>query len=282
MFDELEEALRQLLIQEIPITDGEIEIAFDQPKREWSARLSRPTINLFLYDVRENVMLRNYGFPVSDNEGGEANTVLRKRTPLRMDCNFMVTTWATEPADEHRLLADTMLALARYPTLPERLLEGRLAEQPYELRTLLGAHDRLTNVAEIWSSLDNEIRPSVSYQVVVTMDPWRPVVEPTVREMQLRTNGMAPDADGNSTNAETGYTVAGTLRDSRRDGAPVAGARVAIIGTGRYLITGETGRFTFRLSKPGSFRLTAQHPDGTSTERRLSLPNPAGEFDLVL
>ncbi|MCB0014294.1 MAG: DUF4255 domain-containing protein, partial [Anaerolineales bacterium] len=69
MFDELEEALRQLLIQEIPITDGEIEIAFDQPKREWSARLSRPTINLFLYDVRENVMLRNYGFPVSDNEG---------------------------------------------------------------------------------------------------------------------------------------------------------------------------------------------------------------------
>ena len=43
MFHDLDEVLRQLLIEEIPIKNGEVDIEFDQPSREWSARLSRPT-----------------------------------------------------------------------------------------------------------------------------------------------------------------------------------------------------------------------------------------------
>ena len=58
MFDELDEALRRLLIREIPIKNNEVDISFDQPKSEWSARLNRPTVNLFLHDVRENTKLR--------------------------------------------------------------------------------------------------------------------------------------------------------------------------------------------------------------------------------
>jgi hypothetical protein len=57
MIDELDEVLRQLLVREIPIKNGEVDIKFEQPKREWSSRLSRPTLNLFLYDVRENSKL---------------------------------------------------------------------------------------------------------------------------------------------------------------------------------------------------------------------------------
>jgi hypothetical protein len=44
---DLDEVLRELLTREIDIKDNEVDITFDQPKREWSARLSKPTLNLF-------------------------------------------------------------------------------------------------------------------------------------------------------------------------------------------------------------------------------------------
>jgi len=58
MIDELDEVLRKFLIREVPIKNGDVDIKFDMPKREWSARLNRPTLNLFLYDIRENAKLR--------------------------------------------------------------------------------------------------------------------------------------------------------------------------------------------------------------------------------
>ena len=58
MIADLDETLQQLLKNELPIKNGEIDIKFEQPKREWSARLSKPTVNFFLYDLRENVKLR--------------------------------------------------------------------------------------------------------------------------------------------------------------------------------------------------------------------------------
>ncbi|RLC55156.1 MAG: DUF4255 domain-containing protein, partial [Chloroflexota bacterium] len=51
MLTDLDETLKQLLIKNIPIKNNEVDIQFDLPKRDWSAGLSRPTINLYLYDI---------------------------------------------------------------------------------------------------------------------------------------------------------------------------------------------------------------------------------------
>src|SRR5512142_2917457 len=111
MIADLDETIRQLLQQELPIKNGEIEIKFDQPKREWSARLNRPTVNCFLYDLRENPILRQHGLEqVSPGQGNNLQAHLR-RTPFRVDCFYMLTTWANDPDHEHRLLSNTMLAL---------------------------------------------------------------------------------------------------------------------------------------------------------------------------
>ena len=37
MIADLDETIRQLLITEMPIENGEIDVTFDQPKREWSS-----------------------------------------------------------------------------------------------------------------------------------------------------------------------------------------------------------------------------------------------------
>ena len=54
MIADLDEALRRLLERELERHgfDG-VEIAFDAPTKEWSGKLTSPTVDLFLYDLRE-------------------------------------------------------------------------------------------------------------------------------------------------------------------------------------------------------------------------------------
>ena len=140
MIDELDEALRQLFIRELPIKNNEVDIAFDQPKREWSARLSRPTINLFLHDVRENVKLRQTQFQ-REPERGQSGQAIIPFNFLRLDLHYIITVWATEPEDEHRLLSRTVLVLFRYQELPRDLVPETLQNQPWPIPLIVAQYE---------------------------------------------------------------------------------------------------------------------------------------------
>jgi hypothetical protein len=190
MIADLDETIRKLLQAELPIKNGEVEVSFDQPKREWSARLSRPTINFFLYDLRENPVLRQHQWEQALNGNGDKDQFHLKRSPFRIDCFYMLTVWAHDAEDEHRLLSRCLLALFRFPLLPGEHLVGSLHNQPFEIPAQLASHDRLTNPAEVWNALDNEIRPSISYIVTLALDPWAEVSGPLVHTLSLR-SGIA-------------------------------------------------------------------------------------------
>ena len=120
MIEDLDEALRQLLIREIPVKNSQVDIQFDQPSREWSAKLSRPTLDLFLWDVRENQKLRQ-AMPVWETTTHPDGTVTQRRKPVRADLHYVITAWANEAEDEHRLLSRALMALFRFPHLPPEL-----------------------------------------------------------------------------------------------------------------------------------------------------------------
>jgi len=217
MIDDLDRSLRNLLAKELPeVQRGDVDVAFNQPDSELSSRLgNKPTLNLFLYDIRENAPLRQQQWhQVENGSPGSEHKVLLKRTPLRMDCFYLVTAWSpadahTRPFEEHRLLTQAMLALARHPLLnldpQEQFAEGRrpyapvlknsngngngngngnsngngngylvgqLADYEYEVRTRIANHDVMTNPAELWSALENRIRAAFSYVVNLALDPW--------------------------------------------------------------------------------------------------------------
>ncbi len=283
MIDDLDETIRQLLIAEVPIKNGEIEISFDQPKREWSSHLSRPTVNFFLYDLRENPILRTHQWermPDGKNGNGQARL---KRTPFRVDCLYMLTTWAAEPEDEHRLLSRCLMALFRFPLLPEDRLVGSLRNPPFEIQARLAAHDRLTNPAEVWSSLDNEMRPSISYVVTLALDPWSEVSGPVVRTLTYRFGQAAalpryrqlaaPDPL-----AEMAW-IGGTVRAKSE---PQAGIEVAVKGTGLFTTTDTQGRFTLGSLPSGEYTLVAWPPEGKPREKKVTVPAEDGDYDLEL
>jgi hypothetical protein len=287
MIADLDETIRQLLIAEIPIRNGEIDIKFDQPRREWSARLTRPTINFFLYDVRENVVLRRHQWEKvgADGNGSAALRAARlKRTPFRVDCHYMMTTWATEPEDEHRLLSASLMALFRHPVLPEERLVGGMRNQPYELQVRLASHDKLTNPAEVWGALDNEIRPSISYIVTLALDPWVDISIPFTRTVTLRTGQMAPGQEGLLPGAENEplTTISGTIVDKSRPDEPRPGVQVAIKGTGHFSTTDAQGRFRLGSLLDGEYTLVAWPQAGPPLEKKIVVPAPDGDYDLAL
>ena len=137
------------------------------------ARLSRPTLNLFLYDVRENQKLRQ-ARPMLEIVHNDDGTVTKRPKPARLDLHYMITAWATEPEDEHRLLSRTLMALFRYPHIPEELLPERLQNQPAPIPMMVAQYDELRNATDVWQVLDNEMRPAMACIVTLAFDPVCP------------------------------------------------------------------------------------------------------------
>ncbi len=267
MIDEFDETLRLLLIREIPIKNGEIDIQFKQPTREWSARLSRPTLNLFLYDLRENTRLRQPSpYWMTEKHGDKSAT--QKRHPLRLDLHYVITAWATEPADEHRMLARTLLALYRTPLLREEALPESLQRQPAPIQILAAQPDRLQNPADFWGSLDNDIRPSITCTVTMALDPYFPITTPLVRERVLAFhNAITGASEGPGREL---WTVNGSVQgvDGRED------VRLRLVERNLDIVVGPEGRFTIANVPAGQYTLELQIGDQTSSHP-LSVPAAA-------
>jgi hypothetical protein len=188
VFAEVDETIRQLLIDHVPLDLDEVDVSFDAPDREWSARLSRPTVNCFLYDVRQNLERRDAEWTVTRNP--RTNTVTRKQGPLRVDATYYMTVWARMPEDEHRLLWRVFSVLARFPVLPREILAGELQDQPYPLQARVAdPSEQHTSATDLWQALDNRVRPSLSYVLTLTLDPQLEFESPIVltRVARVRT-----------------------------------------------------------------------------------------------
>jgi hypothetical protein len=288
MIADLDETIRQLLIEELPVKNGEIDIKFDLPKREWSARLTKPTVNLFLYDLRENPVLRQPMWEKLAESGNGKNLAHLKRSPMRVDTYYMLTTWANEPEDEHRLLTRSLLALFRFPILPPDRLVGTMQNPPFDIQARLASHDRLTNPAEVWSALDNEMRPSISYILTLALDPWTEVTGPIVRTFSLRA-GQADELPRYQRLVDDGVAVemsfiGGTIREKTKDGDPLEGIQVAIKGTGLFTTTDREGRFHLGGLRAGDYTIVAWPEKGKPKEKKVKITVPIedGDYDLEL
>ncbi len=281
MIADLDQTIEKLLIAEFPIKNGEIDIAFDQPKREWSARLSRPTLNFFLFDIRENNILRQHQWEKMaqlPGNGGPPN-IQQKRTPFRINCHYIITSWAANPKDEHRLLSRALLTLFRYPILPESSLMGDLKTQPFKIQAQLVTHDHLTNPAELWGAMDNEIRPSMSYLLTIAADPWAEVTGPAVTSYTL-TTGIAENLPGNRIDEETAVSthhIAGTITDKTN---PQANITVAIKNTGFVNITNKEGQYILSNLPEGEHTLMAWTTEGKPIEKTITVPGTGYDIEL--
>jgi hypothetical protein len=274
MFHDLDEVLRQLLIREIPVKNGEVDLTFEQPTRDWAARLSRPTLNLFLHDVRENLKLRtSLQWTVEQNPDG---TATQRRTPVRVDLHYMITAWANEPDDEHNLLARTLMALLRQPHLPQDLLPENLGDQSKPMQIQVAQEDTLRNPADVWNALDNEIRPAITLVVTLTVDPYVPLVTPLTRTREMRVGQVADPltAEGLEPGADIFWSIGGTLHTDK----PLEELRLTLVERGLDVPLKEEGSFAVNSLQAGDYTLAVASNGKTLKEFAIKVPSPDYEL----
>ncbi|RKT55335.1 DUF4255 domain-containing protein [Saccharothrix australiensis] len=197
MIHEVDEGLRRLLVAAgVPGDRGDL--VFDAPTTQWAARRNAPTINVFLYDIREDMTRRQAGTTEVHDEDG---ALLGLRGAARwFELSYLVTAWTNRPQDEHRLLSDVLACLVRTERLDPRWLSGSLAE--LGLSVGLEAALPLSEgraATDVWSALGGELKPAVNVRVTAPLaGEWTPAGPPVTEGMVLRT---APGAEREASGA---------------------------------------------------------------------------------
>jgi len=170
MIHDVDETLRALI--ERDVVDRGVDLSFDAPTKDWASRQNKPTVNSFLYDIREDTTRRDVApQPVLDDDG---RVVGRRPPPRRFRLSYLLTAWTQRPEDEHRLLSALLTGFLRFDQLPEELLAGYLAEAPVPtLITLALPPTQDRSLSDVWTALGGELKPSLDLIVVAPIDPAR-------------------------------------------------------------------------------------------------------------
>jgi hypothetical protein len=264
MLADLDETLRALLKRELERHgfDG-VEIVFDAPDKEWSSKLSGPTVNLFLYDLREAIEVRPIDWhPEAENGRKEL------RPPLRVDSSYAVTAWTRAVEDEHRLLSQVLAVLYAFPELPRDVLAGTLSDeraQRYPLRTRV-AQTKHEGLPDFWTAIGGQYKASIDYVVTVSCEPGT-IVErgPEVRTQTIR----FLDKDLGRARMEEIHRFGGVVTDA--GGEPVQNAWI-VLGNVGWAASDLMGRFRFDRVKSGEYPCRVRGPDGSETEDTVTVP----------
>jgi hypothetical protein len=273
MLADLDETLRTLLRRELERHgfDG-VEIAFDAPSREWSGQLSSPTVNLFLYDLRESQETRQSEW--STHRGnGKARDI---RPPMMMECSYAVTAWTQAVEDEHRLLSQVLGVLFAFPALPVDAMTPRMAgladRFPVEGRI---AQAKADGKADFWNAVGGQYKASLDYVATIACESGIAVE----RGPEVRTQTISQRmSDGPPSTVTELFRFGGKVHDA--DGEPVADAWVAMPDLGLLASSDGDGRFIFNRVGPGRHRIEARTRDGG--EARLDADIPGTPADLVI
>jgi hypothetical protein len=174
MIHEVDDALRTLIRQEASRrTEVDVEVAFEAPNKDWVARRGHvPMINMYLYDIREDLRRKQRGML---NEYRADGTVSARHLPPRhVKLSYLVTAWTQRTEDEHRLLSALLVGLLGYEALPPSLLTGSLAALglPVPMTVVLPPpEDRA--FADVWTALGGELKPSLDVVVSTPLDTGR-------------------------------------------------------------------------------------------------------------
>jgi hypothetical protein len=194
---EVDSALRALVERETSTPD--VEVVFDAPTREWAGRRNGPTIDVYLYDIREDLRRRERGAR-NDYDATGSRVVGRSLPPRHFKLSYLITAWTQRPEDEHRLLSALLLCFLRHDALPPELLSEPLAALalPVPLTVALPPpEDRA--FADVWSALGGELKPSIDVVVSLPLDTGQrfeagpPVTEPAVLTVGGTSGWPAPE-----------------------------------------------------------------------------------------
>lgn len=169
------------MVRRDALSDTDVDVVFDAPTKDWSSRRNSPTVDMYLYDLREDLRRRQSGINDVRSDGRVAS---REQPPRWFKLSYLVTAWTQRPEDEHRLLAALLRCFLLSDRIPPELLAGALrgllTSVPYTC-ALPPPEDRA--LSDVWSALGGELKPSLDLVVYAPFDLSREIdIAPPVME----------------------------------------------------------------------------------------------------
>jgi hypothetical protein len=168
MISAIDEALKTMIRTDALGDASDVEVVLDAPTKDWAARRNAPTINLYLYDIREDLRRRETGWVERVANG---SVVSRRPVPRFFKLSYLVTAWTKRPEDEHRLLASLMECFLHYDAMPPHLSPPAVTESGLVVPMTVGLpppEDRA--FADVWTALGGELKPSLDVVVIAPME----------------------------------------------------------------------------------------------------------------
>ncbi|NEO57755.1 MAG: DUF4255 domain-containing protein [Okeania sp. SIO3B5] len=263
MIRDLSQALRRIL-EDSRLSSrfpelAEAQISFERPSETFSP--GQTTVNLFLYDIREHLELRS-NEPTIERRNGQA---IVHNPPKRIACSYLVTAWPVGgeelPLQEHQLLSQVLQVFSGYPTIPEiPFLEStRLAGQEPPLPLVTAQVDGVQSVAELWTALGNQLRPSITVTVTLSMkELFEPEPTPIVitQDLQLGQQ-LSPFSEQLVPGTEQRFfRIGGQVTDTNNQ--PVVGAKVILVEPNLTVATDGNGQYSIGAISAGAYTLRVQ------------------------
>ena len=278
MFNDLDSTLTRLL-DDAPQAEllelRNADVSFETPDLNFAP--AQDTVDLFLYEVKENRELRD-PTPVVERVG---TGFVRHSPPWRVDCSYIATTWGTGAAGadrvaaEHQLLGQALIWLSRFPTIPAQYLQGALTSplRIYPLPTMVAQMDPNQHAGDFWTAMG--IPPRPAFYLIVTTE--LPLSSPTEGPL-VTTADVGYLQTDQPASREEWINFGGQVRDA--GGAPVLGSSVRLDPADRMEVTDVDGHFRFDKVVAGAYTLRARAPGHPDVSRAIQVPEPSGEYDV--
>jgi hypothetical protein len=273
MIQDLSKTLQTVLTQPgVPPPLNNALISFDRPDEAFKP--TQTTLNVFLYDLRENLELRSNELVV-DKSNAQAVT---RKPPLRLSCSYLITAWPSgglsTALQEQLLLSQVLQVFGRFPQIPDALLQGTLAGQEPPLPMVTLHPDALKSLSEFWTSLGTTFRASVTVTVAISVPVFDDVVDFLVTSAVTTT---APSAHGVP---DSSLQIGGRVLDQAAK--PVAGALVDLLDAGLRTQTDDDGRFVLSDVPAGPHTLRVVAVGFQPLTQAVVAPGPPENYRVAL
>jgi hypothetical protein len=305
MIDPLDDVLRDLVQSRVATLAGPTQIGFAPPNADWKAAVvaaGEERLNLYLYDMRENMRLRSNEITTKPLAGGIAQSF----PSPRVDCTYLITAWSPvaitpllDPTrEEHAILYRVLAVLMQFRPLDmadvyakKNPLGHALAGVPAALKAQplpasVAFPEAVKEPSEFWTTMKVDSRPAIRLTITVPVVLDEP--DATYPDVTTMTSRYAQLETFDSTDVV--IAIGGRVLNTA-DQSPIAGAWVQIAGKNPPALTGirhrvftdSHGRFIFSRLPRGSYELRAVAAGiGDKTFPPFEVPLSSGTYDVHL
>ena len=160
------------------ISIAENDISFQKPKKEWinstGAATTVPKMSVYLFDIRENVELRNNEWQAENYD----KSIKRKKPDVRIDLFYIITFYSQGSnvdesiEEEHKWLSETLSVVYNNANIPEEYFYDETGEiisgipkiPAIPIQEKFFGED---GVLQLWSALDQYLMPAIYLKVTI-------------------------------------------------------------------------------------------------------------------